>query len=264
MKTGYISVNEGKIYYEEKGQGEVIVLLHPGLTDSRMWNNQVNELSKKYRIICYDQRGYGKSDIPLEKYSTNKDLLTLLDSLKIEKANLVGICMGGLHALELVIEYPQRVEKVALSGTAFLNWKFPEYVIKKNIEFSNIVLDGAEKAIETIKTDQFWKQSYPSDNYPEAQKLFLQYLDDNKKAFSVNWQFKKQDFTTIDKVAEINNPVLVIRPEFEMDYVVEIADFLLKNINDSKSVEIEGAGHFANMEKPKRFNEIIIDFLNDK
>ena len=264
LKIGFIEVDGGKIYYEEKGQGDAIVLLHPGLTDSRMWEKQVSGLSENYRVICYDQRGYGKSDIPTDYYSTNKDLLTLLDSLKIEKTNLIGICMGGLHALEFVIEYPQRVKKIALSGTAFLNWEYPEAVIKKNIEFSNIVQEGADKAIETIKTDPFWKKSYPSDKYPEAQKLFLEYLYQNKKAFSVDWQLKKQDFTTIETVSEINNTVLIIRPEFEMDYVVEIADFLLENIKNSKSVELKNAGHFLNMESPERFNEIILEFLNNK
>ena len=264
MKAGYISVDGGKIYYEEKGQGEAIVFLHPGLTDLRMWNKQVSNLSKNYRVICYDQRGYGKSDIPTEKYSTNKDLLTLLDSLDIEKVNLVGICMGGLHALEFVNEYPNKVEKIILSGTAFINWKYPESVNRKNITFSNIVQEGAEKAINTIKTDPFWKQSYPSDKYPEAQKLFLEYLDDNIKAFTVNWQLKEQDLTIIDKVSEINKPVLIIRPEFEMDYVVDIANYLLKNIEGSNSIDIRGAGHFANMEKPEKFNEIIFEFINDK
>jgi len=263
LKTGFIEVDGGKIYYEEKGQGNVVVLLHPGLTDLRMWNKQVSNLSKNYRVICYDQRGYGKSDIPTEKYSTNKDLLTLLDSLGIEKVNLVGICMGGLHALEFVNEYPDKVEKIILSGTAFLNWKYPESVIKKNIEFSNIVQEGAEKAIETIKTDPFWKQTYPSDKYPEAQKLFLEYLNENKKAFSVHWQLKEQDLTTIDKVSEINKPVLIIRPEFEMDYVVEIADYLLDSIKGSLSVDIENAGHFANMERSEKFNEIILEFLSN-
>ncbi len=67
-----------------------------------------------------------------------------MDSLKIEKANLIGICIGGLHALEFVIEYPQRAEKVALSGTAFLNWKYSEYEINKNMEFTNTVREGAD------------------------------------------------------------------------------------------------------------------------
>jgi len=75
---------------------------------------------------------------------------------------------------------------------------------------------------------------------------------------------KEQDLTTIDKVSEINKPVLIIRPEFEMDYVVDIADYLLKNIKGSKSIDIRSAGHFANMERPEKFNEIILEFINDK
>lgn len=262
LESGFIDVDGGRIYYEVKGQGEPLILLHPGLTDLRMWKQQVNELSKKFRVICYDQRGYGKSDLPSKKYAPNTDLLTLMDSLKIEKADIIGICMGALHAVEFAIEYPEKVNSLSLSGISFLNWKYPDNVIKKHIEFSSIAAEGPEKAIETIKTDPFWKQTIPSDNYKTAQESFLELLEDNKKAFTANWQYKEQKFNTMDRISEINIPVLVIRPENEVDYMIEIGDYLVENLRKVEQIQIKGAGHLSNMEEPQKFNKIVIDFLN--
>lgn len=259
--TGFVEVNGGKIYYEIKGKGETIVLLHPGLTDLRMWEHQVNELSKNYKVICYDQRGYGKSELPSKNYSPNSDLLTLLDSLKIEKANFVGICMGALHAMEFAIEYPERINTLVLSGISFLNWKYSEDVIKKHVEFSSIVTQGADKAVKTIKTDPFWKQTIPSDNYKNAQETFLELLEENKVAFTANWQFKEQIFTTMDRISEIENPVLVIRPEKEVHYMIEIADYLIDNLEKVEQIHIKEAGHLSNMEKPIEFNKIVLNYL---
>lgn len=262
LTYGFIEVNDGKIYYETKGHGEAIILLHPGLTDLRMWRQQVDALSKDYQIICYDQRGYGKSDLPTKNYSPNADLLTLLDSLKIEKANFVGICMGALHAMEFAIEYPDKINTLAVSGISFLNWKYSDDVKKKHIEFSSIVTEGSDKAIETIKTDPFWKQTIPSDNYETAQRDFLRLLEENKRAFTANWQFKEQIFTTMDKISEIDKPVLVIRPEKEVDYMIEIADYLIEKLDNVKEVNIKAAGHLSNMEKPNEFNRIILAFID--
>ena len=262
LTSDFIDVNGGKIYFETKGQGEAIILLHPGLTDLRMWKQQVDELSQDYQVICYDQRGYGKSDLPTKNYSPNADLLTLLDSLKIEKADFVGICMGALHAMEFAIEYPERINTIAVSGISFLNWKYSDDVIKKHIEFSSAVAEGSDKAIETIKSDPFWKQTIPSDNYEIAQKDFLTLLEENKRAFTANWQFKEQIFTTMDKISSIDKPVLVIRPEYEVDYMIEIADYLIKKLDNVAEVNIKGAGHLSNMEKPKEFNRVIMAFLD--
>ncbi|MFO8235449.1 MAG: alpha/beta hydrolase [Bacteroidales bacterium] len=261
LDSGFVEVDGGKIYYETKGHGDPIVLLHPGLTDLRMWKNQVNELSESRKVVCYDQRGYGKSDLPSKNYSPNADLLALLDSLRIEKADFVGICMGALHAMEFALAYPERVNTLALSGISFSNWKYPDDVIKKHIEFSSIVTEGPDKAIETIKTDPFWKQTIPSDIYETAQKDFLDLLEENKAAFTANWQFKEQVFTIMDRISEIDKPVLVIRPGNEVDYMIEIADYLIDNIENAEQVHIKEGGHLSNMEKPEEFNKAILDFL---
>lgn len=92
---GFAKVNNTSLYYEMTGEGEVIVLLHSGLTDLRQWDEQFDLLGKHFRVIRYDIRGFGKSDRSNEPFSHFEDLKALFDYLNIKNAHLIGVSMGG-------------------------------------------------------------------------------------------------------------------------------------------------------------------------
>ena len=83
LKNGFMKIGNDKIYYEESGEGDVVILVHGGDCDRRMWDEQFNYLSMSYRVIRYDARGFGKSDKPSEEYSAYDDLSFLIDSLNL-------------------------------------------------------------------------------------------------------------------------------------------------------------------------------------
>ena len=95
-ETGIAEVNGTKLYYELAGAGECIVFIHGNFGDCRLWDNQFELFAKKYKVLRYDVRGYGKSAMPVkgEKYSPHNDLRALLDYLKIEKATFCRIFNG--------------------------------------------------------------------------------------------------------------------------------------------------------------------------
>jgi len=88
------------------GEGEVIVLLHSGFTDLRLWDNQFNFIGEHFKVLRYDIRGFGKSYRPSEPFSHFEDLKELLNYLGIEKAHLIGVSMGGSIAIDFTIHYP--------------------------------------------------------------------------------------------------------------------------------------------------------------
>ena len=90
----------GVMYYEETGSGEPVLLLHGHTLDRRMWDGQVEYLKESFRLIVPDMRGYGKTTDPREGYQFTHmdDILTLMDSLHIEKAHVVGLSMGAYVA----------------------------------------------------------------------------------------------------------------------------------------------------------------------
>jgi len=110
-----------KLYYEELGQGTPILFVHEFAGDHRSWERQLREFGKRYRCIAYNARGYRPSDIPVdpEAYSyvhVMRDAVAMLDHLKIDKAHLIGLSMGGYTALQVALNHPQRVRSLVLAG----------------------------------------------------------------------------------------------------------------------------------------------------
>ena len=114
VESGFADVNDASIYYEIAGKGDPLVLVHGFTLDTRMWDDQLSEFSKRYRVIRYDARGFGKSSVPEEgkPYSHAKDLKGLLDRLNVRKASVIGLSMGGSIAINFALEYPDYVSSL--------------------------------------------------------------------------------------------------------------------------------------------------------
>src|SRR5215212_314601 len=98
--SGYLDVSGTRIYYEERGSGPAIVLLHDGLLHSVSWDDVWQPLATKYRVIRYDRRGYGRSDAATSLFSPTADLAKLLTHLKVQQAVVVGSSSGGALAID--------------------------------------------------------------------------------------------------------------------------------------------------------------------
>jgi hypothetical protein len=84
--TGYVLVDGGKLFYELAGRGSNIVLLHDGMVNHEIWDEQFPQLATMYRVIRYDRRGYGKSSDPQVKYSLYRGFKPAVHSIRIDKA----------------------------------------------------------------------------------------------------------------------------------------------------------------------------------
>ncbi|HEY2951197.1 MAG TPA: alpha/beta fold hydrolase, partial [Verrucomicrobiae bacterium] len=108
--TGDAAAGSGKfdgLYYETTGRGETIVLIHGGQMDRRMWDAQFDSFARPYRVIRYDIRGFGKSDVPDKPYSHAGDLHSLLRHWRVKKATLMGLSLGAAIATDFAIEHPE-------------------------------------------------------------------------------------------------------------------------------------------------------------
>lgn len=118
IKQGRVNVGNGSLYYEEAGQGEPIIFVHGHSLDHRMWDEQFSVLAKKYRVIRYDLRGYGISSSQTEDYQFThaEDLVTLMDSLHIKKAHIVGLSLGGFITADMLAYFPDRMLSAFLAS----------------------------------------------------------------------------------------------------------------------------------------------------
>lgn len=118
LKTGYVNVGNGYLYYEEAGEGIPLILVHGHSLDCRMWDGQFYVFARNYRTIRYDLRGYGKSSPQSEDYQFThvEDLVALMDSLHIDKAHIVGLSLGGYVGTDMLGWFPERMLSAVLAS----------------------------------------------------------------------------------------------------------------------------------------------------
>ena len=110
-----------RLYYEEAGSGTPLIFIHEFAGDHRSWEPQMRFFSRYFRCITYAARGFPPSDVPEDgaRYSqahARDDVVAVLDHLKIERAHVVGLSMGGLAALHVGITYPGRARSLVIAG----------------------------------------------------------------------------------------------------------------------------------------------------
>ena len=113
-------VGDISLCYKVSGDGQPLILITGFASAQNLWYSQVRAFSRYYRVVTFDNRGYGKSDRPPRPYTTKmmaSDTIALMDRLGIEKAHIVAGSMGGMIAQEMAIDYPQRVNKLVLFCT---------------------------------------------------------------------------------------------------------------------------------------------------
>ena len=126
----HVNVQGAGLYYEVHGHGEPLVLLHNGLGSTKSFTKQMPEFSRSFRVVTYDRRGYGRSaHITALKNGWLEDsvdeLSCFLDEIKVDRAHLCGICVGGAIALLFAVKNPSRVNHVTVAppdpDNVFLN-----------------------------------------------------------------------------------------------------------------------------------------------
>jgi 3-oxoadipate enol-lactonase len=113
LQTGFAEVNGTRLYYEVAGTGHPLTLIHGGLVNRRLWDDQFNVFAQHYRVVRFDMRGFGDSGLIRaegENFSLEKDLHDLLQFLGIEKTYILGLSMGGASAIDFTLRYPEMVD----------------------------------------------------------------------------------------------------------------------------------------------------------
>ena len=127
MTSTMVSVDGGEVWADDSGgDGPPLVLLHPGVGDSRIWDPVLAALTAKYRVIRYDARGFGRSPAPTVKFSLLRDLDAVLGHYGVQRAAFVGCSQGGGSALELALDQPERVSALVLLCPGIPGFPFPE------------------------------------------------------------------------------------------------------------------------------------------
>ena len=123
---GLIAAGSDQLWVEDTGgSGVPLVLLHPGIIDSTIWDRILPLLGDR-RVVRFDRRGFGQSPVATEEFQAMRDLVTVLDHLEVERAHLVGNSMGGETSLALAVSEPDRVASMTLLCPGIGGYPWPD------------------------------------------------------------------------------------------------------------------------------------------
>ncbi len=260
-----VAVHGARLIGEETGKGEAVVFLHAGVTDRRMWDQQVTVLGKHYRAVSYDRRGFGDATSPDETFSHVGDLKEVLSQLDINTATLVGCSQGGRLAIDFTLAFPAFVSTLVLVSPAVSGVPGPEYFPLK-IQSRLDALDRADDSGDLDLVNELEAILW-LDGPAQVEKRITGaprelFLNMNGIALQMpELTCEIEPFPAIDKLPELSVPTLVISGDLDFPHVQERNQFIAEKIPHCKYAEMKGAAHLPNLEHPALFNKLLTDFL---
>ncbi len=261
-KSGFLSVDGEKLYYEAVGAGEPVVFCHGLGGNGGIWYQQVAAFASDYRVVVWDQRGFGRSTDNEHRSSPAtavQDLSRVLDHLSIERAHLIGQSMGGWAALGLTVRAPERVRSLVLASTTG-GIPLPPEILRSVTQ---------EPAPERPQT-QFLGQHPALDERFVERDLALSYLYQVLGSFGTersNASLMAELLTTTydpDRIAQIDCPVLFVFGENDQVIPAPLIKALAVSVRGALTVEIPGAGHSPYFESAFTWNAIVRRFLQNR
>ncbi|MGQ9459741.1 MAG: alpha/beta fold hydrolase [Candidatus Bathyarchaeaceae archaeon] len=262
-----VKVNDIQIYYEMYGEGFPLVMIMGLGANIDWWDPRlIQELSKKFKLVMFDNRGSGRTDISDRQYSIKlfaEDTAGLMDALRISRAHILGISMGGMTAQELVLNYPEKVEKLVLCSTNCGGAKsvLASQEILEILTADRSALSPEEIVRATIPllfTEDFIKEN------PDFVELSIQQM---LRAPISNEGFMRQlnaimEFDTYERLPQIKVPTLVLHGKRDILVPPENGAILAKAIPNAKLVYFENSAHGL-IEEMEKVISVLLDFVTE-
>lgn len=258
-------VNNFHLSYDDIGEGTVpIIFLHGFPFDKMMWQVQLDFFKAHYRLIACDIRGFGKSTDEQSLLSIDMfadDLIRFLDKLRIDKAVVCGLSMGGFIALNAIQRFPDRFEGLVLCDTQCIA-DTPEAKEKRYKTIAEIEAEGVANFNEGFIKSVFCKNSY-SNKKELVKHLHNVVFSNSQHIITMGLTALAERSETCSKLNEIKVPTLIICGREDEVTPLAQSEFMKSEIKGSTLHVIDNAGHVSNLEQPDEFNQHLLAFLTE-
>jgi pimeloyl-ACP methyl ester carboxylesterase len=255
--------NDGtKIYWEERGSGEPILLIMGLGYTLDMWHRVMSTLAAHYRVIAFDNRGVGHSDVPPGPYAIPvmaSDAAAVMDAAKIDAAHVFGVSMGGMIAQEFALQYPARVNSLILGCTACGG---PD-AVPAEPDVLNALLARAtmtvEEAIQAMA-------HYVYDTATPKERLEEDFAIRRRTYPSAEGYLAQLEgvraWESFSRLSQIAAPTLVIHGESDKLVPPANGKLIANYISGAKLVILPEASHIFMTDQPEASNQAILSFLD--
>jgi pimeloyl-ACP methyl ester carboxylesterase len=242
--TGHAAVNDISLFYAVIGHGPPVVLLHGGLANSDYWGLQVKALAPHHTVILMDSRGHGRSTRDARPYGYDlmaDDVVGLLDTLHIAKADVVGWSDGAILGLDLALRHPDRVGRIfafaantvtsGVQDNVDKNPTFARYIARAGREYAKLSATPKDYDAFVAQISKMW-------------------------ATEPNW--------TDAQLKTIRSPVLVVDGDHDEAIKRAHTEYIAATIPGAGLLILPNVSHFAFLQDPVMFNDAILHFLGDQ
>ena len=227
-------------------------------TSLAMWDEQAAALKDSFRVLRYDQRGHGSTDAPAGRYAYDTllaDAVGLLDALSIKKAHFAGLSMGGATALGLAERHPDRFDRIIVCDSPCQSTPQSSQQWEERIAVAQ--KQGIEALVEPTIA-RWFPAEIVAKNPPHIDKVRAMIRATPVNGFiGCAAALAAHDYASA--VATVKHPVLFLGGE--KDAATAPMRKLTEKLPGSRFVELAGAGHISNMDRPAEFTRAIRDFL---
>ncbi len=261
-------VNGVSLYYEVTGNGSPLVLLHGFACGIRSWDPQVRALSRAHRVIAYDARGHGISEAPRDATAYSQaisvaDLHALLVHLKIRRAAVGGLSMGGNIALNFALAHPEMVRALIVADTGAGSDDTAQWVAGAQAFADVLEQRGMEAFADMASANPLFARYIARG--PEAERFIRSCLMSHRAhglACTAREVLVKRPtiYSLEPRLRELRVPTLLIVGEHD-EPCLKVHTFMAAVIRGAKQVVLPDVGHLTNLEAPAAFNAAVRRFL---
>mgnify|MGYP001158738929 FL=1 len=265
-----IQSDGAKLYAETAGDGPAVIFVHEFADNLQSWSNQISALSRRYKCIAFNARGYPPSDVPEdpELYSQKiaaEDINAIFEGYEIDEAHIVGCSMGAFAALHFGLMYPKKASSITMISCGY---GAPKHLQKGYSEDSQMLSDkyvelGAERMAELYAEGAF-RQQFKNKDYRGWLEFKARLASHSTLGASLTMlgvQRLRPSLYDLEKeIKELLVPALVIVGD-EDDWCIEPSIFLKRTLPMAGLSVFPRTAHTVNLEEPDMTNRVLIDFL---
>ncbi|OOG78431.1 alpha/beta fold hydrolase [Algoriphagus sp. A40] len=262
-----IQANGVKLFYVEKGSGnETIVFSHGLLWSHRMFQAQIDFLSKNYRVIAYDHRGQGQSEVkgPFDLETVAEDSAALITELSQGPVHFAGLSMGGFVGMRLAARHPKLIKSLILLETSANSEpveNLPKYkTLNGIVKWLGVIPPVASKVMHIMFAESWLSNAANTASI----KYWKKELASNKKTITGPVEGVIYRKGIEDELSKISCPTLIIVGDEDVATKPEKAKYIQMAITGASLQLISGAGHSSCIEKPEIVNDLLAEWLKER
>ena len=263
-------VNGISLYYEDAGLGVPMVFVHEFAGEAASWKPQIAFFGRRYRTVAFNARGYPPSDVPEDPslYSqahAAEDIRGVLDHLRIEKAHVVGLSMGGYAALHFGLLYPERARSIVVAGAGYGSKPDERDAFRRDCatiadRFEREPMNEVAATYANGPTRQQFRDKDPR-GWEAFRDLLMKQSAKGHALTMRQVQMKRPSIYELgERMAQMTVPTLIMTGD-EDEPCLEPALYMKRSIPASGLVLIPKSGHAINLEEPDFFNRCVLDFV---